>query len=67
MLPECVLYVPLHGTVVEKSYTGPRLGGVDERDVTLDFIKSMMQDFKEQKNIHKRFRPLNFPSVFPQL
>lgn len=36
---------------VEPSYTGARIDG---EVVTLDFVKKMMEDFKNQKCIHKR-------------
>uniref|UniRef100_A0A1J3HMB1 Serine/threonine-protein phosphatase 5 n=1 Tax=Noccaea caerulescens TaxID=107243 RepID=A0A1J3HMB1_NOCCA len=37
---------------VEPQYSGARIEG---EDVTLDFIKKMMEDFKEQKTLHKRY------------
>ena len=43
--------------VVDKSYKGPRLGGVDEKEVTLDFVKEMVEEFKAQRTIHKRCAP----------
>ncbi|XP_031120729.1 serine/threonine-protein phosphatase 5 isoform X1 [Ipomoea triloba] len=37
---------------VEPQYTGARIEG---DVVTLDFVKKMMDDFKNQKNLHKRY------------
>ncbi|MCO5552962.1 hypothetical protein L7F22_006482 [Adiantum nelumboides] len=37
---------------VEPSYTGARIEG---DSVTLDFIMTMMEDFKQQKKLHKRY------------
>jgi hypothetical protein len=42
----------VHAAEVEPQYTGARLGG---DAVTLDFIKQMLDDFKRQKCIHKRY------------
>lgn len=39
-------------TDVEPQYTGARIEG---EVVTLDFVKKMMEDFKNQKCLHKRF------------
>lgn len=36
---------------VEASYTGPRI----EDKLTLEFVKKMMAEFKDQKSIHKRY------------
>jgi serine/threonine-protein phosphatase 5 len=36
---------------VEDSYQGARIGEF----INLDFIKKMMEDFKNQKYIHKRY------------
>lgn len=36
---------------VEPQYTGARIEG---DVVTLDFVKKMMEDFKSQKNLHRR-------------
>jgi serine/threonine-protein phosphatase 5 len=36
---------------VEPSYVGPKMGN----HITLDFVKAMMQHFKEQKLIHKKY------------
>eukprot|EP00192_Tetraselmis_astigmatica_P004304 CAMPEP_0117655318 /NCGR_PEP_ID=MMETSP0804-20121206/4216_1 /TAXON_ID=1074897 /ORGANISM="Tetraselmis astigmatica, Strain CCMP880" /LENGTH=493 /DNA_ID=CAMNT_0005461663 /DNA_START=74 /DNA_END=1555 /DNA_ORIENTATION=- len=42
---------------VEDRYTGPRMQGSDEEGytITLDFVKAMMEQFKQQGTIHKRF------------
>ncbi|PIA25945.1 hypothetical protein AQUCO_10200008v1 [Aquilegia coerulea] len=37
---------------VEPQYTGARIEG---EDITLDFIKTMMDDFKNQKCLHRRY------------
>lgn len=37
---------------VEPDYSGPRIEG---DVVTLDFVKKMMEDFKNEKRIHKRY------------
>uniref|UniRef100_A0A7S0RRJ4 Serine/threonine-protein phosphatase 5 n=1 Tax=Pyramimonas obovata TaxID=1411642 RepID=A0A7S0RRJ4_9CHLO len=47
--------VDLSQYVVDSSYKGPRLGGLDEKEVTLDFVKQMMEEFKAQRTIHKRY------------
>ncbi|KAK3237861.1 hypothetical protein CYMTET_52091 [Cymbomonas tetramitiformis] len=41
--------------VVEDGYVGPRLGGESGTDVTLEFVKAMIETFKNQKSIHKRY------------
>ena len=42
---------------VEDSYTGPRMKGSNEEGYTidLDFVQAMLNEFKEQRLIHKRF------------
>lgn len=37
---------------MEPQYTGARIEG---DVVTLDFVKKMLDDFKNQKNLHKRY------------
>ncbi|KAL1191112.1 Serine/threonine-protein phosphatase 5 [Cardamine amara subsp. amara] len=37
---------------VEPQYSGARIEG---EEVTLDFVKNMMEDFKNQKTLHKRY------------
>ena len=37
---------------MEPEYSGPRIEG---DVVTLDFVKKMMEDFKNEKCIHKRY------------
>ncbi|KAJ7963879.1 Serine/threonine protein phosphatase [Quillaja saponaria] len=44
--------VDFHSIDVEPQYSGARIEG-DE--VTLDFVKKMMDDFKNQKCLHKRY------------
>ncbi|CAN0109556.1 unnamed protein product [Sphacelaria rigidula] len=39
--------------VVDSGYDGPRLG--DKGEVTMDFCKAMLERFKEQKLIHKKY------------
>lgn len=41
-----------HSIEVEDSYKGVRLEG---ETISLDFIKGMMEDFKHQKKLHKRY------------
>ncbi|KAK7305036.1 hypothetical protein VNO77_42935 [Canavalia gladiata] len=41
-----------HNTDVEPQYSGARIEG---DVVTLDFVKKMMEDFKNQKCLHKRY------------
>ncbi|XP_075487288.1 serine/threonine-protein phosphatase 5-like isoform X1 [Primulina tabacum] len=43
--------IDYHTIDVEPQYTGARIGDV----VTLDFVKKMMNDFKNQKCLHKRY------------
>ena len=38
--------------VVEPSYSGARLG--DDETVTLEFVKQMIQDFRDEKVLHRR-------------
>ncbi|KAL0739897.1 hypothetical protein Bca4012_081410 [Brassica carinata] len=40
------------GSEVEPQYSGARIEG---EEVTLDFVKQMMEDFKNQKTLHKRY------------
>ncbi|KAF3795044.1 Serine/threonine-protein phosphatase 5 [Nymphaea thermarum] len=44
--------IDYHSIVVGSEYTGARIEG---DVVTLDFIKKMMDDFKNQKSLHKRY------------
>nr|GMD60710.1 serine/threonine-protein phosphatase 5 isoform X2 [Ipomoea batatas] len=44
--------IDYHSVEVEPQYTGARIEG---DVVTLDFVKKMMDDFKNQKNLHKRY------------
>ncbi len=37
--------------VIEPSYTGPHLPS----PISLDFVKSLISNFKDQKKIHKRY------------
>mmetsp|Transcript_32764 Transcript_32764/g.45483 ORF Transcript_32764/g.45483 Transcript_32764/m.45483 type:complete len:487 (+) Transcript_32764:227-1687(+) len=41
--------------VAGTEYSGPRLGGADEKEITLEFVKAMMEQFKNQKSIHIRY------------
>ena len=49
--------VHLEDIYVEASYTGPRMDsdGENEYRLTLDFVKAMLEYFKEQKLVHRRF------------
>mmetsp|Transcript_24086 Transcript_24086/g.61749 ORF Transcript_24086/g.61749 Transcript_24086/m.61749 type:complete len:494 (-) Transcript_24086:75-1556(-) len=42
---------------VDASYKGPRMQGGDEEGytITLEFVEAMMTEFKEQRQVHKRF------------
>ncbi|PIA25943.1 hypothetical protein AQUCO_10200008v1 [Aquilegia coerulea] len=44
--------IDFHTIEVEPQYTGARIEG---EDITLDFIKTMMDDFKNQKCLHRRY------------
>lgn len=44
--------IDFHSIEVEPQYDGARIEG---ENVTLEFIKKMMDDFKNQKNIHRRY------------
>ncbi|KAF5177548.1 Serine/threonine-protein phosphatase [Thalictrum thalictroides] len=44
--------IDFHTVEVEPQYTGARIEG---EDITLDFIKKMMDDFKNQKCLHRRY------------
>ncbi|GKV43547.1 hypothetical protein SLEP1_g50827 [Rubroshorea leprosula] len=44
--------IDFHTIEVEPQYTGARIEG---DVVTLDFVKKMMEDFKNQKYLHKRY------------
>ncbi|KAK4342238.1 hypothetical protein RND71_038054 [Anisodus tanguticus] len=44
--------IDYHTVEVEPQYTGARIEG---DVVTLDFVKKMLDDFKNQKNLHKRY------------
>jgi len=37
---------------VEPHYAGPRIDG---EEITIDFVKAMLDEFKKQKCIHKRY------------
>ncbi|VFQ64412.1 unnamed protein product [Cuscuta campestris] len=45
-------FIDYRSIEVEPKYTGARIEG---DIVTLDFVKAMMEDFKNQKNLHKRY------------
>lgn len=44
--------IDYHAVDVEPEYAGARIEG---DDVTLDFVKTMMDDFKNQRCLHKRY------------
>jgi len=52
---------PLYDTVdpkemaVEEGYDGARMEGEGMDVVTLDFVRKMVEDFKDQKKLHRRF------------
>ncbi|KAL0720307.1 hypothetical protein Bca4012_034906 [Brassica carinata] len=44
--------IDFHTIEVESQYSGARIEG---EEVTLDFVKQMLEDFKNQKTLHKRY------------
>ncbi|KAJ4904130.1 Serine/threonine-protein phosphatase 5 [Raphanus sativus] len=44
--------IDYHTIEVEPQYSGARIEG---EEVTLEFVKQMMEDFKNQKTLHKRY------------
>ncbi|CAN6331046.1 unnamed protein product [Urochloa humidicola] len=44
--------IDYHVIEVERQYAGPRIDG---EEITLDFVKAMLDEFKKQKCIHKRY------------
>ncbi|KAK3140499.1 hypothetical protein QOZ80_5AG0401860 [Eleusine coracana subsp. coracana] len=44
--------IDYHIIEVEQQYAGPRIDG---EEITLDFVKAMLDEFKKQKCIHKRY------------
>ena len=53
----CVFHIikilnSFHSPEVEPQYAGPRIDG---EEITLDFVKAMLDEFKKQKCIHKRY------------
>ncbi|KAG2615776.1 serine/threonine-protein phosphatase 5-like [Panicum virgatum] len=44
--------IDYHVIEVEPQYAGPRIDG---EEITLDFVKAMLDEFKKQKCIHKRY------------
>ncbi|RCV15638.1 hypothetical protein SEVIR_3G074800v4 [Setaria viridis] len=44
--------IDYHIIEVEPQYAGPRIDG---EEITLDFVKAMLNEFKKQKCIHKRY------------
>lgn len=49
--PPCIILFSGLISDVESQYTGARIEG---EDVTLEFVKNMMEDFKARKCLHKR-------------
>lgn len=49
--------IDLQSMEVEDSYKGPRMKGNNQDGYTIDleFVKAMLQEFKEQRLIHRRF------------
>ena len=45
--------VNVEDIVVEDSYTGPKLESID--DVNADWVVSLMEHYKDQKKLHKKF------------
>ncbi|CAM6092853.1 unnamed protein product [Calypogeia fissa] len=55
--------VDYHTIEVEDSYQGARI----EDSINLDFIKKMMEDFKNQKQVHKRYAFQLLQEILPVL
>jgi hypothetical protein len=51
-LPRVDAHVHALRAVVEPSYSGARLA--DDDNVTLEFVKQMIQDFRDEKILHRR-------------
>ena len=47
------MYQSLESISIEDDYNGPKLK--DETTVTLDFMKELMQWYKDQKKLHKKY------------
>lgn len=47
------MYQSLESISIEDEYSGPKLQ--DEETVTLDFMKELMQWYKDQKKLHKKY------------
>lgn len=47
------MYQSLESISIEDDYDGPKLE--DDKNVTLDFMKALMQHYKDQKKLHKKY------------
>lgn len=47
------MYQSLDSISIEDDYEGPKLDG--EKTVTLEFMKELMQHYKDQKKLHKKY------------
>lgn len=47
------MYQSLESISIEDDYDGPKLDG--EKNVTLEFMKALMQHYKDQKKLHKKY------------
>jgi serine/threonine-protein phosphatase 5 len=47
------MYQSLESISIEDDYDGPKLEG--EKNVTLEFMKELMQHYKDQKKLHKKY------------
>jgi len=47
------MYQTLESISIEDDYDGPKLE--DEKNVTLDFMKALMEYYKDQKKLHKKY------------
>lgn len=48
----CNLTFDLHFIAIEDDYTGPQL---EDGKVTLKFMKDLMEFYKDQKKLHRKF------------
>lgn len=47
------MYQSLESISIEDDYIGPKLE--DDKNVTLEFMKGLMQHYKDQKKLHKKY------------
>ena len=60
------MYQSLESISIEDDYSGPKLSNEDT--VTLDFMKELMQWYKDQKKLHKKYAyKVNLITIFRSL